>query len=121
MVFITGDRIGGGDSVDWRAVSSSTVSSFRQNIKVLQQLFGAQEIEVWAETGSRGVIAAAREVDPTLSASCKPCILIMILTNQHFWHIVFLCTVSRLCTYSPNGQIGSSKGPCFENVAKSYD
>lgn len=34
-----------GESVDWRAVSRTTVNSFRQNIKVLQQLLRAQRLK----------------------------------------------------------------------------
>lgn len=45
MAFITGDRIGVGASVDWRAASRRTVDSFRQNIKVLQQLLRAQRLK----------------------------------------------------------------------------
>lgn len=47
VVFMAGDRIGGseGEPVDWRAVSTSTVNSFRQNIKVLQQLLRALRLK----------------------------------------------------------------------------
>lgn len=75
------------------AAQRSAVNSFRQNIKVLQQLLGGPEIEVWAEAGSPGVstaAAAAGGVDLTPSGSCKQRTLVMILANQPPWLISFI-------------------------------
>lgn len=40
-----------------------------------------------------------------------------MLTNQHRWHILFLCTVSKLCFHSPRGQIVMFKWPSL-NVSQ---
>lgn len=40
-----GDYHRWGESIDWRAASRSTVNSFRQNIKVLQQLLRVQRLK----------------------------------------------------------------------------
>lgn len=109
MVIITGDRIGGGSQLTGGLYQEA------QSIHLDRTSKSSLGPRGWSL--SRNRLIGSYCCCQGSRSSCKPCILIMILTNQQHWHILFLCTVTKLCSHSMKGQI-MFKCPSCERVTK---
>lgn len=95
MVIITGDRIGGGSQLTGGLYQEA------QSIHLDRTSKSSLGPRDWSL--SRNRLIGSYCCCQGSRSSCKPCILIMILTNQQHGHILFLCFVpiqwrDRLCS-----------------------
>lgn len=110
MVIITGDRIGGGSQLTGGLYQEA------QSIHLDRTSKSSLGPRDWSL--SRDRLIGSYCCCQGSRSSCKPCVLIMILTNQQHWHILSLCTVTKLCSHSIKGQIVMFKCPSCERVTK---